>query len=104
MIFPGDHTPIRKVLLQDAKILSETQEKLNGLIHAFKDIMSSSSNDIGYTKLIEMDIETDPNLPPYLLSLTHSLLNIKSGLEKNYKIWKKQELFKDVYPPMPHLS
>ena len=26
--------------------------------------MSSSSNDIGYTKLIKMDIETDPNLPP----------------------------------------
>ena len=64
MIFPGDHTPVRKVLLEDAEILVKTQEKLNGLIYAFEDIMSSSSNDIGCTKLIEMDIETNPNLPP----------------------------------------
>ena len=42
----------------------ETEEKLSGPIHALEDIISSSSNDIGYTKLIEMDIETDPNLPP----------------------------------------
>ena len=26
--------------------------------------MFSSSSDIGYTKLIEMDTETDPHLPP----------------------------------------
>ena len=42
MIFPGDYTPVRKVLLQGAKILVEMQEQLNGLIHAFEDIMSSS--------------------------------------------------------------
>ena len=53
MIFPGDDTPIRKVLLQDAIILVETQEKWNSQIHTFED-MSLSSNDIGYTKLIEM--------------------------------------------------
>ena len=38
--------------------------------------MSSSSNDIGYIKLIEMDIETDLNLSPialkpYTLTLKH---------------------------------
>ena len=38
--------------------------------------MSSSSNDIGYTKFIEMAIETDPNLPvvgskPYTLPPNH---------------------------------
>ena len=49
MIFPGDHTPIREVVLQDAKIVEDTQEKLNCLLHPFEDIMSSSSNDIGYT-------------------------------------------------------
>ena len=64
MIFQGGHTPVRKVLLQDGKILVEMQEKLNSLIHTFEDIMSSSSNDIHYTKLIEIDIETDHNLPP----------------------------------------
>ena len=38
--------------------------------------MFSSSNDIFYTELIKMDIETDPNLPPiaskpYTLPLKH---------------------------------
>ena len=56
MIFPGEHTPVRKVLLQDLKILLEMQEKLNGLIQTFEDIMSSSSNDIDYTNMIDMDI------------------------------------------------
>ena len=61
MIFHGDHKPIRKEVLQDAKISEDIQEKLNCLLHIFKDI-SSSSNGIGHTKLIEMNIETDPNL------------------------------------------
>ena len=52
MISPGNHTPVRKVLLQDAKIFEETQEKLNVLIHAFEFIMSSLSTDISYTELI----------------------------------------------------
>ena len=58
MIFSGYDMPLRKVLLQDATISTDTQEKLNCLIHKFKGIMSPSSNDIGYTKLIEMNIET----------------------------------------------
>ena len=82
--------PVRKVLLQDVKILANIQEQLNKLIHAFQDIMSSSSNDIGYTKLIGMDIETDPDLPPipsipYTLPLKH-----QQWLEKSLKIWRKQ--------------
>ena len=69
-------TPVIKVLLQDVKTSVETQEKLNGVTHAFESIMSSSSNDEGYTKLIQMDIETDPNLfpiasGPYTLPLKH---------------------------------
>ena len=56
MIFPGDHIPLRKVLLQDMKISADRQEKLNSLIHTFENIMSSSSYDTGYTKLIEIDI------------------------------------------------
>ena len=42
MIFPGDHMAVRKVLLQDAKISVETQKKLDSLVHAFEDIISSS--------------------------------------------------------------
>ena len=51
MIFPGDHTPMVKAVLQDAKILKGTQDKLKCLLDAFEGIMSFSSSDIGYTKL-----------------------------------------------------
>ena len=51
MIFPGDHTPIRKVVLQDAKISADTQEKLTCLLYTFEDVMCPSSNDIDYMKL-----------------------------------------------------
>ena len=65
MIFPGDHTCQKSLASRYKHISRNTREiKLNGLIHTFENFLSSSSNDIGYTKLIEMDIETDPNLPP----------------------------------------
>ena len=75
-------TPVRKVLIQDAKISVEMQEKLQSLIHTSEDNMSSLLNENGYTKLIEMNMEPDPNLPPIASKPIHSLLNIKSGLEK----------------------
>ena len=62
MIFPGDHTPVRS-LASRCKNISRNSRKLNSLTHVFENKFSSS-NDIGYTKLIEMDIETDLNLPP----------------------------------------
>ena len=46
------------------------------------DIMSSSSSDIGYSKLIVIDIETNPHLPLFLQNHIHSLLNIMNGSEK----------------------
>ena len=52
------------MVLQDTKISEDTQEKLKYLLYAFKDIMSSFSCNTGCTKLIEMDIETEPNLSP----------------------------------------
>ena len=63
MIFPGDHIPLSKVVLQNAKMLADTQVKLNCLLHTYGDIMTSSSNGIAYTELIEIDMVTDPNLP-----------------------------------------
>ena len=79
------------------------QEKLNRLMCTFEDIMSSSSNDIGYTRLIEMDIETDANLSPvaskpYMLPLKH-----QEWVRKEWKDSEKQELSKEVFHPMPHL-
>ena len=64
IIFPEDHPLIRKAILQDAKISKATQEKLKCLLGNFEDTMSSTQRDIGYTKLIDVDRETDPNLPP----------------------------------------
>ena len=64
MIFPGDHTPVRKCILQDATISKNTQEKVRCLLVKFEDSLSSSSSNIYYTKLIEMDVETEPHLPP----------------------------------------
>ena len=51
-------------------------EKLKYLLVTFEDITLSSSNNIGCTKSIKIDIETDPNLPlvafnPYVLPLKH---------------------------------
>ena len=56
--------------------LTIVQVKFNGPIHAFENIMSLSSNDIVYIKLIEMDIGTNPNLlpitsQPYTFPLKH---------------------------------
>ena len=42
IIFLGDHIPLWKVVLQDAKCSEDTQEDLKYLLHTFKDIMSSS--------------------------------------------------------------
>ena len=58
MLFPGDHTPARKALLQT------TKENLKYFLGNFENIMSSSSNDEGHTKLIEMTMNTNPKLPP----------------------------------------
>ena len=65
-----------KVLFQEAKMSVETQKKLNGVIHAFEDILSTSSCDIHYAILIDMDIETDHYPPPivstpYTFTLKH---------------------------------
>ena len=64
MNFLGVHTLIQKVILQDTKISKVAQEILKYPLDTFEDIISSSSSNIGYTKLIEMDIETYPNLIP----------------------------------------
>ena len=103
IIFPGDHTSDRKVLFQDVKISVETQEKLNSLIPAFEDIMSSLSNDISYTKLIEMDIETAPILPPiafkpYALPLKH-----QKWVRKELKDLEIVGVIQISLSPMPYL-
>ena len=62
MIFLGYHTPLQQVILQDAKILKDTQ--LKSLLETIEDIMGFFSSNIAYANLREMVIETDPTLPP----------------------------------------
>ena len=78
-----------KEVLLDAKISAGIQTKLHILLHTSEDIMSSSSNDLGYTKCIKMNTETDINVPPiaskpYTLPLKHQEQVIKEleDLEK----------------------
>ena len=61
------------------------QEILNGLKNASEDIMSSSSNDIGFTKLTEMDIETHHNVATPIASKPYTLL-------LKHRKWVRKEL------------
>ena len=63
MMFPKDYSPVYNIILQDAEIFKVTGGRFDCLLEDFNDIISISSSGIGYTELIEMDIETGPNLP-----------------------------------------
>ena len=57
-------------------ILAADQRTLSRHLEEYEDIILSNSSDIGYTKFIEIDMVTDPNLPPvaskpYNLPLKH---------------------------------
>ena len=103
MIFSGDHKLVRKVLHQDKKILVDTQEKLNGLIHVFENITSASSNDIGYTKLIEMDLEYDPDLPPIAFKHYKLPLKCQEWVRKELEDLEKAGIIQRSLVPMLHL-
>ena len=53
--FPEHHTPVWNVVPQAAEISKYPQEKLKNLLNKFEDFTASSSSDIEYTILIEID-------------------------------------------------
>ena len=55
---PADVETQRKVKLQDAYITEIDKARLRGLCNEFEDIFSKSSEDIGHTPLVTMDIDT----------------------------------------------
>ena len=59
--FPGDYTPVQKMILQNVKISQKT-EIMKYLLDILEDDIYSSLHDVGYSKLIEMEIKTNPNL------------------------------------------
>ena len=65
----------RKVKLQDAYITEIDKARFRCLCNEFEDIFSKSSEDIGHTPLVTMDIDTGDSPPvcqkPYSLPLKH---------------------------------
>ena len=65
----------RKVKLQDAYITEIDRARFRCLCNEFEDIFSKSSEDIGHTPLVTMDIDTGDSPPvcqkPYSLPLKH---------------------------------
>ena len=72
---PADIETQRKVKLQDAYITEIDKARFRCLCNEFEDIFSKSSEDIGHTPLVTMDIDTGDSPPvcqkPYSLPLKH---------------------------------
>ena len=72
---PADVETQRKVKLQDAHVTEIDKARFKCLCNEFEDIFSKSSEDIGHTPLVTMDIDTGDNPPmcqkPYSLPLKH---------------------------------
>ena len=75
LISPGDIYPNRKVELEDADIKEDTKVSFETLCEQQHEAFSKNNKDIGYTQLIEMEIDTGDSLPvaqsPYTLPLKH---------------------------------
>ena len=65
----------RRVKLQDAYVSEKDKNNFRNLCKEYADIFSKSSEDIGHTPLVTMDIETGDSPPiyqrPYSLPLKH---------------------------------
>ena len=72
---PAQIEPQRKVKLQDAQVTEKDKNNFRNLCQEYTDIFSKSSEDIGHTPLVTMDIETGDSPPicqkPYSLPLKH---------------------------------
>ena len=72
---PADIETQRKVKLQDAYITEIDKARFRCLCNEFEDIFSKSSEDIGHTPLVTMDIDTGDSPPvcqkPYSLPLKY---------------------------------
>ena len=68
---PADVETQRKVKLQDANITEIDKARFRSLCNEFEDIFSKSSEDIGHTPLVTMDIDTGDSPP--VCQKSHSL-------------------------------
>ena len=72
---PADVPRPRKVQLQDLEVTPDVKQKFEELCERYGDAFSKNNEDIGRTKLVEMDIDTGDSPParsrPYTLPLKH---------------------------------
>jgi transposase InsO family protein len=73
---PADVTPHRKIITEDLETSPETKMKFDKLCDMYPEVFSKDKKDVGYTKLIEMPIETGDSPPvaqrPYTVALKHT--------------------------------
>ena len=57
LVSPGDIKEVRRCMLPESDISNETCESFHQLLDKYQAAFSSSSEDIGHTELITMDID-----------------------------------------------
>ena len=58
LVSPGDVKEVRRCMLPGSDISNETCESFHQLLNKYQAAFSTSSEDIGHTKLITMAIDT----------------------------------------------
>ena len=75
LVSPGDIKEVRKCMLPKSNISDKTCKSFCQLLDKYQAAFSNSSEDIGHTELITMDIDTGISQPvsqrPYTLPLKH---------------------------------
>ena len=75
LVSPGDIKEVRRCMLPESDISDETHKAFCQLLNKYQAAFSNSSEDIGHTELITMDIDTGMSQPvlqrPYTLPLKY---------------------------------
>ena len=75
LVSPGNIKEVRRCVLPESDITNETHKSFHQLLDKYQAAFSTSSEDIGHTELITMDIDTGLSQPvsqrPYTLLLKH---------------------------------
>ena len=75
LVSPGDVNEVRRCVLSESDISDETHKSFHQLLDKYQAAFSNSSEDIGHTELITMNIDTGMSQPvsqrPYTLLLKH---------------------------------
>ena len=99
LVSPGDVKEVRRCILPESDISDEIHKSFHQLLDKYQAAFLSSSEDIGHTELITMDIDSSISQPisqrPYTLPLKHhdwvkkeiELLECAGVIEKSLSPW-----------------